>query len=141
MIAVLLSDRRRTTRAQLGRMLLLLGGLASNAVADSAFTYLTANGSYHAIGSILDVGWVIGYLLIALAPLWPAPARESETEEGPIQLWQMALPWMAVLAAALAAISIPIRNQPIDQFETILPGSIRGLFVCNQILTNPDSLY
>ena len=139
-ITVLIIALRRTTRAQLGRMLLLLGGLASNAVADSAFTYLTANGSYHAIGSILDVGWVIGYLLIALAPLWPAPARESETEEGPIQLWQMALPWMAVLAAALAAISIAIRNQLMDQFETILAGSIGVLFVCNQILTHRDSL-
>jgi len=139
-ITVLIIALRRTTRAQLGRMLLLLGGLASNAVADSAFTYLTANGSYHAIGSILDVGWVIGYLLIALAPLWPAPARESETEEGPIELWQMALPWMAVLAAALAAISIAIRNQLMDQFETILAGSIGVLFVCNQILTHRDSL-
>jgi two-component system sensor histidine kinase/response regulator len=139
-ITVLIIALRRTTRAQLGRVLILIGGLASNAVADSAFTYLTANGSYHAIGSVLDIGWVIGYLLIALAPLWPAPAQERETEEGPIQLWQMALPWMAVLAAALAAISIAIRNQAMDQFETLLAGSIGVLFVCNQILTHRDSL-
>jgi len=139
-ITVLIVAVRRTTRAQLGRVLLLIGGLASNAVADSAFTYLTANGSYHAIGSILDIGWVIGYLLIALAPLWPAPAQERETDEGPISLWQMALPWMAVLAAAISAIRIAAINQFMDQFETVLAGGIGVLFVCNQILTHRDSL-
>src|SRR5216684_3240697 len=88
-ITVLLIALRRAGRAQLGRMLLLIAGLASNAVADSAFTYLNANGSYGAIGSILDIGWVIGFLMIALAPLWPASPIEPETEEGPIELWQL----------------------------------------------------
>ena len=139
-ITVLIIALRRATRAQLGRMLLLIFGLASIAVADSAFTYLTANGSYQAIGSILDIGWVIGFLLIALAPLWPAPAFERETEEGPIQLWQMALPWMAVLAAALAALRIAAANQSMDQFMTALAGGIGVLFVCNQVLTHRDAL-
>ncbi len=139
-ITVLIIALRRTTRAQLGRMLLLIGGLASNAVADSAFTYLTANGSYHAIGSVLDIGWVIGYFLIALAPLWPVPAQESDTAEGPISLWQMALPWMAVLAASLSAIGIAATNRVMDQFETVLAGGIGVLFVTNQVLTHRDSL-
>ena len=139
-ITVLLIAVRRATKAQVGRMLLLIGGLASIAVADSAFTYLTANGTYGSIGSVLDIGWVIGYLLIALAPLWPTPAIERETEEGPIELWQLALPWMAVLAAALIAIRIAIANQAMDQFLTVLAGSIGVLFVCNQILTHRDSL-
>ena len=139
-ITVLIIALRRTTRAQLGRMLLLIGGLASTAVSDSAFTYLTANGSYHAIGSILDIGWVIGFLMIALAPLWPAPAQERATEEGPIQLWQLALPWMAALAAAIMAIRIAATNQTMDQFLTVLAGSIGVLFVFNQILTHRDSL-
>ena len=139
-ITVLLIAVRRATKAQVGRMLLLIGGLASIAVADSAFTYLTANGTYGSIGSVLDIGWVVGYLLIALAPLWPAPAIERETEEGPIELWQLALPWMAVLAAALIAIRIAVANQAMDQFLTVLAGSIGVLFVCNQILTHRDSL-
>jgi two-component system, sensor histidine kinase and response regulator len=139
-ITVLIVALRRTTRAQLGRMLLLIGGLAANTVADSAFTYLNANGSYGAIGSILDVGWVIGFLMIALAPLWPVPALEPTAEEGPIDLWQMALPWMAVLAAALVAIRIAAANQTMDQFLTVLAGSIGVLLVCNQILSHRDSL-
>jgi two-component system sensor histidine kinase/response regulator len=139
-ITVLITALRRATRAQLGRMLLLIGGLASNAVADSAFTYLNASGSYTAIGSILDAGWVIGFLMIALAPLWPAAAIEPKTEEGPIELWQMGLPWLAVLAAALMAIRIAAANQTMDQFLTVLAGSIGVLLVCNQILTHRDSL-
>ena len=139
-ITVLIIALRRATRPQLGRMLLLIFGLASIAVADSAFTYLTANGSYQAIGSILDIGWVIGFLLIALAPAWPAPAVEREIEEGPIQLWQMALPWVAVLAAALAALRIAAANQAMDQFMTALAGGIGVLFVANQVLTHRDSL-
>jgi two-component system, sensor histidine kinase and response regulator len=139
-ITVLITALRRAARARLGRMLLLIGGLAANTVADSAFTYLNANGSYGAIGSILDVGWVIGFLMIALAPLWPVPAVEPTTDEGPIDLWQMALPWLAVLAAALVAIRMAAANQPMDQFLTVLAGSIGVLLVCNQILTHRDSL-
>ncbi len=139
-ITVLITALRRATRAQLGRMLLLIGGLAANTVADSAFTYLNANGSYGAIGSVLDAGWVIGFLMIALAPLWPVPAVEPTAEEGPIDLWQMALPWMAVLAAALVAIRIAAANQTMDQFLTVLAGSIGVLLVCNQVLTHRDSL-
>jgi len=139
-ITVLITALRRATRAQLGRVLLLIGGLASNAVADSAFTYLNANGSYGAIGSILDIGWVIGFLMIALAPLWPTAEFEAETEDGPIQLWQVGLPWVAVLAAALMAIRLAAVNQTMDQFLTVLAGSIGVLLVCNQILTHRDSL-
>jgi two-component system sensor histidine kinase/response regulator len=139
-ITVLITVLRRASRAQLGAMLLLIGGLAANTVADSAFTYLNANGSYGKIGSLLDIGWVIGFLMIALAPLWPVTAVEVKTDEGPIDLWQMALPWMAVLAAALVAIRIAATNQTMDQFLTVLAGSIGVLLVCNQILTHRDSL-
>ncbi|OLC14381.1 MAG: hypothetical protein AUH32_05725 [Actinobacteria bacterium 13_1_40CM_66_12] len=139
-ITVLLIALRRASKEQFGRMLILIAGLASIAVSDSTFTYLTANGTYGAIGSVLDIGWVTGYLLLALAPLWPVSAVERESEEGPIELWQMALPWVATLAAALMAIRIALINQAMDQFETVLAGSIGVLFVFNQILTHRDSL-
>src|SRR5439155_692433 len=95
---VLVVALRRARRAEVGRLALLLGGLAFNALADSSFAYLTANGTYSAIGSVLDAGWVIGYLMIALAPLWPARAADEVRTEGPIELWQLALPWVAVLS-------------------------------------------
>ena len=137
---VLIVALRRARRGEIGPMLLVLGGLASNAVADSAFAYLTANGTYGALGSVLDTGWVVGYLLIALAPLWPTRPAAVERVEGPIELWQLALPWVAVAVGALTAIRLAIVNQNFDQFETVLAGSIGLLLVANQVLTHRDSL-
>ena len=138
-ITVLVLALRRARKGERGRMLLLLGGLAANAFADSAFAYLTANGSYDAIGSLLDAGWVVGYLLIALAPLWPTTDKETTAAEGPIELWQLALPWVAVLAAAITAIRLASTNHVLDQFSTVLAGCIGILLVGSQVLSHRDS--
>src|SRR5437588_562241 len=53
---VLIVALGRARHGEVGRMLLLLGGLASNALADSAFAFLTANGTYGAQGSGVDAG-------------------------------------------------------------------------------------
>ena len=137
---VLVLALRRARRAEIGRLLLLLGGLACNALADSSFAYLTANGTYGALGSVLDAGWVVGYLLIALAPLWPARSGEVERQEGPIELWQLALPWAAVVVAAITAIGYAVIDKGLDAFATVLAGSVGILFVANQTLTHRDSL-
>jgi PAS domain S-box-containing protein len=137
---ILVVALRRARRAEIGRMALLLGGLAFNALADSAFAYLTANGTYGALGSVLDTGWVVGYLLIALAPLWPARDTSEQRVEGPIELWQLALPWIAVLAAAVTAVRLAIIDQNLDRFSTVLAGSIGILMVASQVLSHRDSL-
>jgi PAS domain S-box-containing protein len=139
-ITVLVLALRRARRTELGRMFLLLGGLGAAALADSAFAYLTASGSYGTIGSLLDAGWVIGYLMIALAPIWPATDTEKVTAEGPIELWQLALPWVALLAAAVTAIKLAMGGQALDSFETVLAGSIGLLLVGSQVLSHRDSL-
>lgn len=139
-ITVLVIVLRRSPRSQIGRMLLLMGGLAAISLADSTFAYLTAAGTYDAMGSVLDAGWVAGYLLIALAACWPAPMVEQQAAEGPLELWQMALPWIAVLAAAVVGIRLAATDQNLDRFLTVLAGSIGVLFVFNQILSHRDSL-
>jgi len=137
---VLVLALRRAHRTEVGRMVLLLGGLAFVALANSAFAYLTANGSYGAQGSVLDAGWVIGYLLIALAPLWPGRGGELEQAEGPIALWQLALPWAAVAAAAVTAMWLASTDRNLDRFETVLAGGIGVLLVGSQVLSHRDSL-
>ncbi len=139
-ITVLVLALRRARRTELGRMFLLLGGLAASALANSTFAYLTANGSYGAIGSVLDAGWVIGYLAIALAPIWPSTDTERVATEGPIELWQLALPWVAVFAAAVTAIKLAAGDQVLDRLETVLAGSIGVLLVGSQVLSHRDSL-
>ena len=139
-ITVLLLALRRARRSELGSLFLLLGGLASAALANSAFAYLTASGSYGKIGSFLDAGWVVGYLMIALAPIWPVTDKETVSAEGPIELWQLALPWSAVLVAAVTAIRLASGDHPLDSFETVLAGSIGVLLVGSQVLSHRDSL-
>ena len=138
---VLVLALRRASRTEVGRLVLLLGGLASNALADSAFAYMTANGTYGALGSVLDAGWVVGYLMIALAPLWPSAEDEREQAEGPIELWQLALPWVAALAAAITAVRLAVSDQNLDRFSTVLAGSLGILLVANQVLSHRDSLF
>jgi two-component system sensor histidine kinase/response regulator len=139
-ITVLMLALRRARRSELGSLFLLMGGLASAAFADSAFAYLTASGTYGTIGSLLDAGWVIGYLMIALAPIWPATAAEKVKVEGPIELWQLVLPWVAVLAAAITAIKLAAGDQVLDRFETVMAGCIGLLLVGSQVLSHRDSL-
>ncbi len=138
-ITVLVLALRRTRAAELGRMCLLLGGLACNAIADSAFAYLTANGSFTALGSVLDSGWVIGYLAIALAPLWPSKDEVEERAEGPIELWQLALPWAAVLLASIVCVRLAVSSHDLDRFATVLAGGVGILLVSSQVLSHRDS--
>ncbi|HSP08619.1 MAG TPA: PAS domain-containing sensor histidine kinase [Candidatus Dormibacteraeota bacterium] len=140
-ITVLVLAIRGARRTELGRMLLLLGGLASAALADSTFALLTANGTFGATGSVLDSGWVVGYLMIALAPLWPTNDTEAVKVEGPIELWQLALPWAAVLAAAVVAIGLAGTGHVLDRFGTVLVGGVGVLLVCSQLLSHRDSLF
>jgi methyl-accepting chemotaxis protein len=140
-ITALVTVLRTAPRSQIGMMLLLIGGLAANAFADSWFAYVTANGTYGEVSKLLDGGWLIGYLMIALAPWWPSRFVELPLAERPIELWQIALPWMAVLAAAATAIGLAANGQSLDGFLTLLVGAIGVLLVCNQVFSHRDSLH
>jgi two-component system sensor histidine kinase/response regulator len=136
---VLVLAIRRATEEAHGRLLLLLAGLGANALADSAFAYLNAGGAYGSVGSVLDAGWVIGYLLVALAPLWPSPRTDKSTEEAPIDVWQLALPWMAVLGAGLSAVILAIRGHPLDNFLTVLAGILAVLLMVSQVFAHNEA--
>jgi PAS domain S-box-containing protein len=137
---VLLLAISRTTRSQRGRLLLLLGGLAANSLADSAFAFLTTNGTYGPLGSMLDAGWVAGYLLIALAPLWPGNHAEVSSEEGPISPWQVAMPWIGILAVVVTVGITTAGGRPLDPFLIVPGGALAVLVIAGQILSYRDSL-
>jgi PAS domain S-box-containing protein len=137
---VLVLAIRRATAAQQGRLLLLLAGLAANTVADSAFTHTVANNTFDSLGSVLDAGWVIGYLMIALAALWPSRERDQAREEKPIDVWQLALPWLAILAAGLSAVWAAIGGRSFDTFSAVLLGVLAVLLMFSQILAHTESL-
>lgn len=128
---ILILAIRRATRVQHGRMLLLLGGLAANAIADSVFAYLTTTGTYPTL--LIDAGWVVGYLMIALAALWPARPMDRAADRRPVDLWQIALPWAAVLTAGASALVVVIRGQSTDQFQTVLAVAMVCLLAISEV--------
>jgi diguanylate cyclase len=79
--------------------LALIGvGLLATAAADSAFVFLVTKGTY-ATGNLIDLGWVIGYLLITLA----AAQSTARTVATPVTastwtarepLWHVILPYV-----------------------------------------------
>ncbi len=136
---VLVLAIRRASGQQKGRLMLLLGGLGANALADSAFAYLTATGTYGEIGSVLDAGWVVGYLMVALAALWPSTQTDA-VDRAPIDIWQLALPWIAVLAAGIAALAGALHGHPFDIFMSVLAGVLLILLMLSQFFAHKDSL-
>jgi len=136
---LVLAIRRATDETQ-GRLFLILGGLAANAFADSAFAYLNASNSYGAIGSVLDVGWVIGYLMIALAAIWPSEVRDRTAEQKPVDIWQLVLPWLAILAGGAIAVVNALQGRQPDAFATVLAGGVIALVMVSQVLAQHESL-
>ena len=141
-ITILVLAIRRARNDVQGSLLLLLGGLGANALADSAFAYLTASGQYGAIGSVLDAGWVAGYGMIALAALLPSIARNKAEEPGqeqPIDVWQLALPWVAVLAVGVTFIGMAVTGTTFGPTRTVLVGAITILIMVSQVFAHTES--
>lgn len=97
-VAVLVASRSRFNAG----LLLLVGGLTSMAVADSAFAYLVTDNQY-GTGSMTDVAWVAGFLAIGLSALFPAAADQHGTirTEGAAALL---LPYVCLLTGTLATL-------------------------------------
>src|SRR5438874_4960614 len=119
---ILILAIRRATHQQQGRMILLLGGVAAYSLADSAFSYLTAAGAYGVLGNVIDAGWVVGYLMIALAAIWPASDAMRAVDRTPVDRWQVALPWLTVLLAGASALFLVLSGHELDLFLTALTG-------------------
>jgi len=139
MIVILASRAPRATRLPL---FLLVGGLLANLLADSGFAYLTTTNQYSA-GSIVDIGWAAGYLLMAIAALraasTPALPSAATVPVAPGQ-WGLILPYAPVIAAALVAAIEEAQPGELDSviFWSLL--TVIALVVIRQFLTLSDNL-
>jgi diguanylate cyclase len=137
---VLILAIRRATRQQSGRMALLLAGVACYSVADSAFAYLTAHGTYDSVGSVLNTGWFLGFLLIALAAVYPAEPLKAAAKRAPLDLWQLALPWMTLLLASAGDVYSSVTGHDIDLFMSSLTAALALLLTVNMIIERREFL-
>ncbi|HEY1421640.1 MAG TPA: PAS domain-containing sensor histidine kinase [Candidatus Dormibacteraeota bacterium] len=100
----------RTARAWRGPYLMLLAGFAALLVSDIAFGFLNVLGSYAA--TLLNTGWVLGFLLIALAALMPMAAARNTQPEGAIAIWQMALTWSGLAGVMITGAAVSFLHLP-----------------------------
>ena len=137
---VLILAIRRATGQQKGRMALLLVGIACYSIADSAFAYLTAQGSYGSVGSVLDTGWFAGFLLIALAAIYPPASARSGAQPSRLDLWQLALPWMTLLTASAGDLYSALSGHELDKLQTSLTFGLAVLLTLNMIFERKEFL-
>ena len=80
-------------------LVLILGGVSALAFSDAFFATRNLTGMYRT-GSVTDCGWVVGFLLIALAA-WTV--REDDVEDtGELEgRWQGTAPYLVLLSAVL----------------------------------------
>jgi diguanylate cyclase (GGDEF)-like protein len=103
-VAVLVASRARLDAG----LVLLVGGLTSMAVADSAFAYLVAAGTY-GTGAFTDVAWVAAFLAIGVSALFPTAehANSGERVDGsPV----IVLPYLLLLAGIVAMFIAIVHN-------------------------------
>ena len=137
---VLILAIRRATHQQKGRMALLLGGVAAYSLADSAFSYLTAQGAFGAVGNVLDTGWFAGFLMIGLAAIYPSAPPRLATEQAPLDLWQLALPWMTLLTASAGDVYSALSGHELDLFMSSLTATLAVLLTVNMIIERREFL-
>lgn len=101
LIGVVLFVAARATRTERVGISLIGAGLVAIALADSLFTYLTFNQTY-ATGSLMDVGWTVGFVLIGLGALRP-PHTSHGREEKPSSILAAVLPYAAVFVGVPVA--------------------------------------
>jgi hypothetical protein len=137
---VLILAIRRASQQQAGRMAFLLAGVALYSIADSAFAYLTAQGAFGAVGNVIDTGWFAGFLLIGLAAVYPVAPPKAATQPAPLDLWQLALPWMTLLLASAGDVYASLSGHDIDLFMSSMTAALAILLTVNMIIERREFL-
>jgi diguanylate cyclase (GGDEF)-like protein len=130
MLILLTLSGARGTRLQLG---LLAAGMTALSVSDSGFAYLTSAGTYD--GGAIDLGWIAGFMLIALAPL-PKTADDAEpARETEAAATTSFLPYVPVgIAGLVTAIQMAGGRAP-TAAQAALGGVLVALVLVRQYLT------
>lgn len=137
---VLILAIRRAREQQKGRLACLLVGVACYSISDSAFAYLTAQNAITSVGNLLDTGWFTGFLMIALAAIYPpAPSKRVKTESA-LDLWQLALPWMTLLTAAGGDFYTALSGHDAGLFQPSMTVILAVLLTVNMILERREFL-
>ncbi|TMC11796.1 MAG: PAS domain S-box protein [Chloroflexi bacterium] len=134
-IVVTMLSRARENRAAL---VLVGAGVACLCVSDTAFTYLTAAGTYN--GSQLDTGWLAGYLLIGLGSLRARSQVVSAPGAQPVGVARMLVPYFAFgIAIALGTVML-LSGRGLDRVAFAIAIFIASFGLVSQFLVQFENL-
>ncbi|WP_158230585.1 bifunctional diguanylate cyclase/phosphodiesterase [Mycobacterium sp. shizuoka-1] len=125
------SDQRVT-------LALLTVGLFCIVLSDSVYTYVSVKGAYQH-GSLVDTGWIVGMLLIAVAALSArqptTPARRVRTESAWASVWLPGLTAVLLVAAAATEPMVDLTSRPV----LVLGGCLALAVFIRQFLAISDN--
>ena len=104
--------------------------IAALAVSDSAFAYLDARGAYRA-SQVIDTGWVLGFLILALAAIKPPTGNPRRTRASDLT----ALPYIAVVGAIVLVGARALTGNALGGFACWDLLALFFLVVVRQVLT------
>jgi signal transduction histidine kinase len=120
---------------------LITVALLAIGVADSAFAYLAGRGSY-ATGAWLDLGWLLGWLVLAVAALRPAPVemlRDDDEEDRPISWTRFALPYVPPAIAFATGLGVQVTRGQLEPFLVFNGAAIMLFVVARQVIANLEN--
>jgi hypothetical protein len=126
---------RGMTRAGRLPLWLLLGGLLAMALADSTYAYLVDTDRY-VTGHLVDSGWVVGYLGVALAAFCAdAPgAVAARGESSAPALAGLVIPFLPlVLALCVLSVQVQLGDRP-DSVALMMACALVALALVRQAL-------
>jgi hypothetical protein len=120
-------------------LLWVLVGLFAMAVSDSTYAYLVEVGRY-STGNLVDIGWVVGYLAIAVGASGDASQTLRVTSEEPAEasLVSLVTPYVPVLLA-LSVITFEMElHHHVDRFSWLTGLGLALLVIARQALLLVD---
>ena len=121
---------------------LLAAGLILLAVADSAYVYLLGTGAY-ATGNLLSVGWVTGFLLLAVAGRHARDDGVAQHDEGPEATaplwWPPLLPYVPLLVAWGVVGSAVLRVPGVPRLDIAFAVGLTALVLGRQLFALQDN--
>src|SRR5439155_1145590 len=86
--------------------------------------------------ALVFISWAFG-----LASIYQQNNQSLLTQLiGPAYPWQMSVPWLSLLGAAVVALALAARGLGLDQFLTAVAGGLGLLLVASMVLLHRDSL-
>jgi signal transduction histidine kinase len=78
--------------------------------------------------------------MIALAAIYPAAPARPATKQAPMDLWQLALPWMTLLTASAGDVYSALSGHELDLFMSSLTATLAVLLTVNMIIERREFL-